>query len=112
MKVATDFGIDTSKISKEYIEKLRKDSSVVPSTMFSDMKIFRLSELSLQQAVDLAYLLMRVEIDFQNYTENIPRVGGVIKLAVIDKNGFRFISGNDIVKPLNLSFFFAFNKEQ
>lgn len=102
LKVADDFGVDKSKITKEYIDNLRKDPNVVSQTMFSDMKIFKLSELSLQQAVDLAYLLMRVEIDFQNYTEDIPTVGGVIKLAIIDNNGFRYISGHEIVKPLNL----------
>ena len=67
---------------------------------FSEMKIFKLSELSLQQAVDLAYLLMKIEIDFQTYTENIPTVGGVIKIATIDKMGFNFISGHDIIKPV------------
>jgi len=64
------------------------------------MKIFKLSELSLQQAVDLANLLMKIEIDFQTYTENISTVGGVIKIAIIDKNGFRYISGHEIIKPL------------
>jgi len=60
--------------------------------------MFKLRDLSLQQAVDLASLLMRIEIDIQKYTENIPSVGGVIKLAVIDADGFRYIAGNEIVK--------------
>lgn len=66
------------------------------------MKIIKLSDLSLQQAVDLASLLMRLEIDFQNYTEEISTVGGVIKLAVIDKQGFRYLSGHEIEKPNNI----------
>jgi hypothetical protein len=68
-------------------------------TFFSDLELLNLSDLSLQQAVDLASLLMSLEVDFQKYTRNIPTVGGVIKLAVIDKNGFRFISGNTINTP-------------
>jgi len=102
LKVAKDFGIEEKNISESYISKLRQDKDVVPHTLFSDMKIFKLGELSLQQAVDLANLLMKVEIDFQNYTEDIPTVGGLIKLAIIDKNGFRFIAGHEITKPINL----------
>ncbi|HPS83317.1 MAG TPA: hypothetical protein PLA88_03300 [Bacteroidales bacterium] len=101
-KVALDFGIDEQKVSESYINKLRKDKDIVPPSLFSEMKIFKLGELSLQQAVDLANLLMKVEIDFQNYTEDIPTVGGVIKLAIIDKKGFRFIAGHEITKPINL----------
>lgn len=67
------------------------------------MKINRLADLSLQQAVDLASLLMKIEINFQKYTENIPTVDGVIKLAIIDKDGFKFISGNEILKSENLN---------
>ncbi len=102
MKLADDFNIDKKKITKKYIDSLRKDKDIVPKSMFSDMKIIRLSDLSLQQAVDLASLLMRLEIDFQNYTEEIPTVGGVIKLAVIDKKGFRHLSGHEIEKPNNI----------
>ena len=65
-KVALDFGIDEQKVSESYINKLRKDKDIVPPSLFSEMKIFKLGELSLQQAVDLANLLMKVEIDFQN----------------------------------------------
>ncbi len=101
-KIAGDFSIDKKLITREYLDGLRKDQNIISSAIFSDMKMFRLSDLSLQQAVDLASLLMRLEIDFQNYTEDIPTVGGVIKLAVIDKKGFRFISGHEIVKPGNI----------
>jgi len=101
-KVARDFNIDPTKINSDYFDKLRNDKEVLPPSLFSDMKIFKLGELSLQQAVDLANLLMKIEIDFQNYTEEIPTVGGVIKLAIIDKDGFKFIAGHEIVKPMNL----------
>lgn len=101
-KIAADFGIGIEKITDDYIKGLRNDKEIIPPTLFTDMKIFKLGQLSLQQAVDLANLLMKVEIDFQNYTEDIPTVGGVIKLAIIDKGGFRFIAGHEIVKPINL----------
>lgn len=75
----------------------------LPNQFWEDMKINRLADLSLQQAVDLASLLMKIEINFQKYTENIPTVGGVIKLAIIDKDDFKFISGNEILKSENLN---------
>lgn len=66
------------------------------------MELLNLSDLSLQQAVDLASLLMRLEVDFQKYTRNIPTVGGVIKLAVIDEKGFRFILGDTVEPPKHI----------
>lgn len=101
-KMTKDFKIKEENIPKDYLQKFIFDSDIITQSMLSDMKIFKLTELSLQQAVDLATLLMRLEIDFQNYTENIPTVGGVIKLAVIDKDGFKPISGYDITKPNNI----------
>jgi len=32
--------------------------------------------------------------------KNMPTVGGVIKLAVIDQKGFRFLSGDEIIPPV------------
>lgn len=104
-----DFFIDiTPKIIKKVIEKLKipqekipidfiknfmeEAKAFLPLQFWDDMKINRLADLSLQQAVDLASLLMKIEIRFQKYTENIPTVGGVIKLAIINKDGFKFIS--------------------
>jgi hypothetical protein len=98
-QVFDDFKIDKSNFTNEYFEKIRKNKNIIHPTLFSDMKMFKLTELSIQQAVDLANLLMHIEMDFQNYTEDIPTVGGVIKIAVIDKNGFKFIAGDDIKKP-------------
>jgi hypothetical protein len=89
-----------SDFIKEFMENAR---SFLPPQFFEDVKISRLADLSLQQAVDLASLLMKIEINFQKYTENIPTVGGVIKLAIIDKDGFKFISGNEILKSDNLN---------
>jgi hypothetical protein len=97
-KIIKDLRIDKTTIPPEYIDTLRANKDFT-TLMFSDMKMFKLSELSLQQAVELANLLMHIEMDFQNYTENIPTVGGVIKIAVIDKDGFRFLSGKEINKP-------------
>lgn len=101
-RIIKDFKLKQEDIPKDYLIKLLEDRNIVSPKLFEEMKIFKLSELSLQQAVDLASLLMRLEIDFQTYTENIPTVGGVIKLATIDKNGFKFINGDEIVKPNNI----------
>jgi hypothetical protein len=97
-KVAIDFNIPEEQITDEYLFSLLNDSSIMTKESINDIKMLKLRDLSLQQAVDLANLLMRIEIDIQKYTENIPSVGGVIKLAVIDSAGFRFISGHEIVK--------------
>lgn len=101
-KIINDFNIKSDKIPSDYIKNLTNDKDVISPNLFDDMKIFKLSELSLQQAVDLASLFMRLEIDFQTYTENIPTVGGVIKIGVIDKDGFRFLNGHEILKPNNV----------
>ena len=69
---------------------------------FADIEMLNISDLSVQQAVDLASLLMRLEVDFQKYTKNIPTVGGVIKLAVIDESGFRFIAGDKVEPPKHI----------
>jgi hypothetical protein len=76
-----------------------KNKDILTRQFVEDIKINKLTELSLQQAVDLSCLLMKIEIDIQKYTENIPTVGGVIKIATIDASGFRFVSGNEIVIP-------------
>lgn len=87
------------KIPDDYYLSLIKDENIMTNRMRDDIKISKLTELSLQQAVDLACLLMRIEMDIQKYTENIPTVGGVVKIAVIDDTGFRFISGVEISYP-------------
>jgi 20S proteasome alpha/beta subunit len=103
-KVISDLNIDPTTLPLDYEKNFFSEAkSFLPEQFFNDMKVNKLADLSLQQAVDLASLLMKIEINFQKYTENIPTVGGVIKLAVIDKEGFRFISGNDILKPENLN---------
>src|SRR6185437_15404894 len=68
-KVAEDFGVDRDKITDDYIGSFLDD--IATDEDYNDVKIHKLSELSLQQAVDLASLLMRIEIDIQKYTENI-----------------------------------------
>ena len=103
-KVIADLKIAEKDLPDNYLKNFMEDSrTFLPKQFFEDMKVSKLAGLSLQQAVDLASLLMKIEINFQKYTENIPTVGGVIKLAVIDKNGFRFISGNEIINPENIN---------
>jgi len=99
-KIFTEFSINN--IPQDYIEKVKLDPNIVPLSIIDGAKLFSLSDLSLQQAVDLACLLMNIEIDFQKYTEDIPTVGGVVKLAIIDENGFRYIAGIEIIKPNNI----------
>lgn len=96
--------VPQGQIPENFIETLMENArTVLPQHFYEDMKINKLADLSLQQAVDLATLLMKIEIDFQKYTENIPTVGGVIKLGVIDRDGFKYISGNQILKPEKLN---------
>jgi hypothetical protein len=66
--------------------------------IMNDFFSIKFRELSLQEAVDLASLLIKIIIDIQVYTEKIPTVGGLIRLAIIDKEtGFQWISGDKIV---------------
>jgi 20S proteasome alpha/beta subunit len=103
-KVVEKLKIPADKVSPDFVKDFIADAkSFLPPQFYEDMKINRLVDLSLQQAVDLASLLMKIEINFQKYTENIPTVGGVIKLAIIDKEGFKFISGHEILKTENLN---------
>ena len=103
-KVIQKLKIPDDKIPPDFIKDFLGDAKgLLPNQFWDDMKINRLADLSLQQAVDLASLLMKIEINFQKYTENIPTVGGVIKLAIINKDGFKFISGNEILKSENLN---------
>lgn len=65
-----------------------------------DVFYVKFRDLSLQEAVDLAALLIKIVMDIQIYTEKIPTVGGVIRLAVISKQkGFDWISGDEIIRP-------------
>ncbi|OOQ60329.1 hypothetical protein [Mucilaginibacter pedocola] len=95
--------IPKNVIPEDYIALLLKEQ-YFKDVFFNDVAMFSLNNLSLQQAVDLASLLMRLEVDFQKYTNNIPSVGGVIKLAVIDKEGFKFISGDSIEPPKHINY--------
>lgn len=99
--LAKKFGKE-DEVTEEFINNLFQEE-FYRRIFGRDIEIFNISELSLQQAVDLASLLMKLEVDFQKYTKNIPTVGGLIKLAVIDENGFRFISGNDVQPPKHLT---------
>ncbi len=98
-KVASDFGVDSALITDEYVMELMAGKDILDEGFFNEMKILQLSQLSLQQAVNLACLFMRIEMDFQKYTTNIPTVGGVTKLAIIDDFGFKFLSGERVIKP-------------
>lgn len=96
-KIFADFKIDNSNIPPDYLNNLVTDESVLPLSFKDDIKMTKIRELSMQQAVDLACLLMRIEKDIQKYTENIPTVGGNVKIAIIDDDGFKFILGEQII---------------
>lgn len=96
--IAGKFGFKDDDVTEEKVIEIM-DDPIFNEMFYSDLEIVNLSDLSLQQAVDLASLLMRLEVDFQKYTKTTPTVGGVIKLAVIDKDGFRFILGDNIEPP-------------
>lgn len=98
--IVHELNIDQNKITDKLIKKVSYIADI-PAEIFSEVKFHKL-ELSLQQATDLAALLMRVEIDFQKYIEDIPSVGGVIKLATINEGGVNFHSGHEIIKPRNI----------
>lgn len=89
--------IDPSSYYESVFTALQNSGQL--ATLTEDMKMFQISSLSLQQAVDLACLLMKLETDFQQYTRNVPTVGGLTKLAKIDKDGAKLISGDEIIKP-------------
>ncbi|MES2516087.1 MAG: hypothetical protein V4580_18170 [Bacteroidota bacterium] len=80
------------ELTKTKAESLFQDQS-------QEAHLFHLSTLSLQQASDLAFLLLKVERDFQAYTKDIPTVGGQVKLATINEDGVHFVLGKNIIKP-------------
>jgi 20S proteasome alpha/beta subunit len=99
-RMIINLNVSLEALSPEYIDYCVNDMETFLKQQFVDERIMEgLSNLSLQQAVNLAHLLMKIEVNFQKYIDKIPSVGGLIRLAVIDKDGFRFIAGNDIVMP-------------
>jgi hypothetical protein len=95
-KIFSDFGIEEDKVPKDYVTKLFSNRELLTASFYDDIKMNKISDLSLQQAINLACLLMRIERDIQRYTENIPTVGGVVKIAYINNDGFKFIKGNQL----------------
>ena len=77
----------------------QKLEETIINEQMKEAQMFHISSLSLQQAADLAYLLLKVERDFQVYTKEIPTVGGHVKLATINEDGINFILGKTIIKP-------------
>lgn len=83
-----------------YLNNFFNNADLLTDEMRESLKIMKLNNLSLQQAVDLAALLIKIEKDIQSFTENIPTVGGIIKMAVISNKGFEMILGDKIIIPL------------
>jgi len=97
--------IEVLELDEEKVEKLTnhiQDFECLKQTVLDDMFSINFRELSLQEALDLAALLIKIVMDIQVYTEKIPTVGGLIRLAVIhEERGFEWISGNKLV-PSNI----------
>lgn len=88
------------KAKREEIISEISDFDFLRNTIREDVFSIKFRELSLQEAVDLAALLIKIVMDIQVYTEKIPTVGGLIRLAVISKDkGFEWISGDKIIPP-------------
>ncbi|MCF6404005.1 hypothetical protein L3C95_14015 [Chitinophaga filiformis] len=99
-EIMEDFNLPLESISSVYTRQLADKIDLKLRNKKGDSEIQQsLSKLSLQQAVNMAYLFLKLEMTFQTYVEKIPTVGGVIKIAVIDKQGFRYIIGHNILKP-------------
>lgn len=97
-KMSKNFNLLPGSISFDYVQQLLDE--VYLNRQSDNLTIqASLSNLSLQEAVNMAYLLLKMEITFQSSTEKIPTVGGRIKIAVIDKHGFRYITGHNILEP-------------
>ncbi len=97
-KIVQDFNLPVESLPPTYVQQLVDKIYLMEEENDSVMQAF-LSKLSLQQAVDMAYLFLKIEITFQTYTNTLPTVGGRIKIAVIDEQGFRYITGHNILKP-------------
>ncbi|SDE91337.1 hypothetical protein [Chitinophaga filiformis] len=95
-----DFNLPLESITPVYVGQLANKIDLKLGYKKGDSEIQQtLSKLSLQQAVNMAYLFLKLEMTFQTFIEKIPTVGGVIKIAVIDKQGFRYVTGHNILKP-------------
>jgi hypothetical protein len=98
--------IQSDLIAKKIISE--EDLKKVVQSAFEKSRVFIMNEiellkirksLSLQEAVNFACLLMKIVVDFQHYYEILPTVGGTIRIAVINKDGFSFIKGDKIRIP-------------
>lgn len=93
--------VEILELQDEQVEKITdhiNNFECLKQTVLDDMFSINFRQLSLQEALDLAALLIKIVMDIQVYTEKIPTVGGLIRLAVIhEERGFEWISGNKLV---------------
>jgi len=90
-----------SKKRKETVlSELRSDIYKRFPTLLDELQAFKIRDLSLQEAVNLSFLLLKVEMDFQKYTQDIPTIGGVIKIATISADGYNMICGDKTISPV------------
>jgi hypothetical protein len=79
-----------NRLPGEFIHTLKHDR-FYQFLLSPDYKKIDIANLSVQQAIDLASMLIQLEIDYYRFKKVEAKVGGVIRLAVVDKEGFRFI---------------------
>ena len=95
--------ISTLKLTKpkqKQISDAILDFEFLRSTVAKDMFSINFRELSLQEAINFAALLLKIVMDIQVYTEKIPTVGGIMRLAYIHKEkGFHWVSGDVLETP-------------
>lgn len=92
--------LDLSEEQRELITNGIKDFEFLKETVFKDMFGINFRELSLQEAINFAALLLKIVMDIQVYTEKIPTVGGIMRLAYIHKeHGFKWVSGDTLEVP-------------
>lgn len=95
--------IETLNLQPEQQEQIKgniEDFEFLKDTVTKDMFCINFRELSLQEAINLSALLLKIVMDIQVYTEKVPTVGGIMRLAYIHKeHGFNWLTGDELEIP-------------
>lgn len=90
--------LNLNDVNKKVLTQSINDADFLKQMVVDDIFSIKFRELNLQEALDLAALFIKIVIDIQVYTEKIPTVGGLIKLAYIhEEKGFNWISGHNLI---------------
>ncbi|NQX97345.1 MAG: hypothetical protein HRT73_05620 [Flavobacteriales bacterium] len=93
--------LKSQKKTRDRVERLITygEDFILNEDIKKEIKLVSIRDLSLQEAVDFAALLMKIVMDIQVYTEKTPTVGGQIKLTVIRNEGVKEVLGHEIISP-------------